>query len=515
MRRGKCLAALLAVMTVISLTALGAGYGDVKKGSWYYNDIEDMSGRGLLRGYPDGSFRPDATITAAEFVTVVVRCAGEERGSSGGHWASGSMSAALEKGWYDWDELPPMGESFDRPISRQLAVKILMNGLLPGVTGEWSLSEGISDFSALSGRYYNCVLAAYSCGVARGDESGRFRPEAGLSRAEACALINRALKLRGGETPAKPPEKEPEKITPAVRGGVSQNGRLRVIGTQLCNEKGEAVVLRGMSSHGLQWYGNFASEEAIAATAEYGANVFRLAMYTAEGGYLSDPQAMKEKVTKGVEAAVGCDMYVIIDWHILSDGDPMSHVAEAESFFAEMAEKYKDQPAVIYEICNEPNGGVTWQGNIKPYAERVVAAIRAHDKNGVILIGSGTWSQDVHTAAVDPVKGDNLMYTCHFYAGTHGGWLRERIDGAIKAGLPIFVSEWGASKADGSGGVFERETEEWLAFLNERKISWCGWSLCDKNETSAALVPGASPAGGFSERELSPSGKLVFKHFKD
>lgn len=512
MWRGKGRAALLAAVLIIGMFACGAGYGDVTKGSWYYGDITEMSAAGLLKGYPDGSFRPNGTITAAEFTAIVCRCAGISGGAERGHWAGGYMVSALEKSWYDWDELPPTGEKYDRPISRQLAVKIVMNGLLPDRAGEWELSKSITDFSSLNGRYYNSVLAAYSCGVARGDETGRFRPEEGLSRAEACALINRALKLNGGS-----PEKEPEQTEepPAVRGGVSQNGRLKVVGAQLCNEKGEPVILRGMSSHGLQWYGNYASQQAMAATAEHGANVFRLAMYTAEGGYLSDPTGMKDKVTKGVEAAVKSDMYVIIDWHILSDGDPMNHVAEAESFFSEMAERYKDQPAIIYEICNEPNGGVTWQSNIKPYAERIVAAIRAHDKEGIILIGSGTWSQDIHTAAGDPLKGENLMYTCHFYAGTHGSWLRDRIDGVLKAGLPVFVSEWGTSAADGSGGVFERETEEWLAFLNERRISWCNWSLCDKNETSAALTPGASPEGGFDENEISPSGRIVFKHFKD
>ena len=124
------------------------------------------------------------------------------------------------------------------------------------------------------------------------------------------------------------------------QGGVNQNGRLQVIGTQLCNADGQPVVLRGMSSHGLQWYGQFTSAQAMANTAEYGANVFRLAMYTAEGGYLSQP-GLKETVKNGVNAAIQNDMYVIIDWHILSDGNPMTNLEEAKAFFKEMAQLYK------------------------------------------------------------------------------------------------------------------------------------------------------------------------------
>ena len=272
------------------------------------------------------------------------------------------------------------------------------------------------------------------------------------------------------------------------------------------------MVLRGMSSHGLQWYGQFASSQAMKNTADAGANVFRLAMYTGEGGYLSQKETIKEKVTRGVEAAVENDMYVIIDWHILSDGDPMEHVEEAVAFFSEMAQKYADTPNVIYEICNEPNGNVSWSGNVKPYAERVVAAIREHS-TGIILIGSPTWSQDIHLAADDPVEGDNLMYTLHFYAGTHGKELQDRMEVALGKGLPLFVSEWGTSRADGSGGVFPEESQAWLELLKKHNISWCGWSLCDKDETSAALKPGTSPDKAWTVEDLSDSGKIMFEAF--
>ncbi len=510
---------VLCFIMLLGLFAYAAGAGktfsDVSPGSWYYDAVTQMSSSGVLGGYPDNTFRPSKTVTGAEFVAITARQAGLENStSSSPHWASGYLDAALNSGWYDWDELPPTGEKYDQPIPRQLAVKILMKALLPDAHGSYDTEASkISDLSSLDGRYYDPVFAAYANGIVAGDAStGNFRPKDGLSRAEACMLIQRAAS-KSGAAPVAPLTPEPPETQSVVRGGISENGRLQVTGTQLCNSKGEPVILRGMSTHGMQWYGGFASSGAIKTTAEYGANLFRIAMYTSEGGYLSNPEQIKKQVFAAVDAAAANDMYAIIDWHILSDGDPMSHVNEAKAFFNEASSRYKNSPAVLYEICNEPNGNVTWAGNIKPYAEQIVSVIRQNDPFGVILIGSGTWSQDILDPASDPVTGTNLMYTCHFYAGTHGSWLRERIDAAIQKGIPVFISEWGTSAADGNGGVFLGESAKWLEFLNARNISWANWSLCDKNESSSALLPGASRNGGWTQENLSESGRFVFQHF--
>ncbi len=510
------LAVLLLWGLLAGIPAQAAGYPDVKPGAWYEPPITKMTEKRYLAGYPDGTFQPERTISASEFVSVVARCKGIPKGTGpSSHWASGWMQQALDKGWYDWDEIPPTGELFEKPITRQLAVKIVMRALLPDARGDYNTeSPKIRDFASLNGRYYEAVLAAYATKVVVGDDSGNFRPESRLSRAEACAIIQRALD-RAGDLPAYTPggPDTPSGPVETIQGGVSENGWLQVKGTQLCNEKGSPVALHGMSSHGIQWFGQFASRQAIANTAGFGANLFRVAMYTGENGYLSQPDAIKKQAIAAMDAAIAQDMYVIIDWHILSDGNPMSHVEEAEAFFTEIAKRYKDQPAVLYEICNEPNGGADWARDIKPYAQRLVKAIRAQSPKGVILIGSSTWSQDVHLAAADPVQGSNLLYTLHFYAGTHGQGLRDRIDQAMAKGLPIFVSEWGASRADGSGGVFLDESAQWLDFLEKRGISWANWSLCDKDETSAALRPGTPATRAWTQDDLTQSGKFVFSRF--
>lgn len=511
-----CLSVFIAAVALCtSVFAASSSFGDVKPGDWFYENVAYMAEHGYIVGYPNGNFGPGDVISSSQLVSIVARVRGLEKSpAQNSHWAGGVLQTALNMGWYDWDEIPPTAETYDKPITRQLAVKIIMKAFAPELRGDYNTETAkIRDFSDLDGRYYEPVIAAYSAGIVSGNDRGEFKPKSSLTRSEACALIYRAIQKLDVETPPyKPGEDEKPTVTP-ISGGVSENGRLQVIGTQLCNERGEPVVLRGMSSHGIQWFPQFLSKESISSTAAYGANLFRVAMYTEESGYISNRE-IKKTLISAIDTALSLDMYTIIDWHILSDGNPMTHLSEAKEFFAEMAERYKDSPGVIYEICNEPNGGISWSGNVKPYAEELISTIRAIDEKAVILVGSPTWSQDLHEAAKSPLDAENIMYTCHFYAGTHTSWLRDRIDSAIKQGLPVFISEWGASDASGGGGVYLDEAKVWLDFLDKRGISWANWSLCDKPESSAALKPGVNVSDGILENELTESGKFVFSRFK-
>lgn len=294
----------------------------------------------------------------------------------------------------------------------------------------------------------------------------------------------------------------------AAENYVSKNGNLQVIGTNLCNKNGNPIQLKGMSSHGLQWYSNYVNENTLKEIRDkWGANVIRTSMYVDEGGYLSNPDQMKQKVINVVDTATSLGMYVIIDWHILNPGDPNISVDESKKFFKEMATKYANSENVMYEICNEPNG-VDWS-TVKKYANQVIPVIRSVDPDNIIICGTPTWSQDVDIASADKLNYKNIMYALHFYSGTHKQSLRDKVSTALKNGIAIFASEWGTSDASGNGGPYLEEAKLWMDFLNKNNISWCNWSLCDKAETSAALNPGASTSGNWSDSNLSESGKFV------
>ncbi len=300
---------------------------------------------------------------------------------------------------------------------------------------------------------------------------------------------------------------------------VAKHGWLRIDGSRLVDASGAGVQLRGMSTMGLQWAGGIVNDAAFKALAlDWKADLVRLAMYVGEGGYATDP-SVKDTLMKGIDLALRDGLYVIVDWHVLSPGNPNDPLYQgADAFFAEVAKKYGTYPNIIYEIMNEPNGPLSWKRDLKPYAERLVSEIRALAPDNLIIVGSGKWSQDVNTAADDPLAGQNIAYTVHFYAGTHGAALRSKIQYALDKGVAVFCTEWGTSLASGNGGPFLDQSRDWLRFLDQRGISWINWSLSGKAETSAAfksgtsLVPSRAGAGGFpvwGDDELSASGAFV------
>lgn len=291
-------------------------------------------------------------------------------------------------------------------------------------------------------------------------------------------------------------------------------GWIKVNGSTLQNENGEQVQLRGISSHGIAWFSDLITYENLQYLKdEWNINVFRIAMYTDPNasGYISNPELNKQKVNDIVEMAKSLNLYVIIDWHILNDNNPQIYQSQANEFFDEMSKKYADTPNVIYEICNEPNGSdVKWDYNIKPYAEEIVKTIRANSQKSIIIVGTGNWSQNVNEAADNPINDSNVVYTCHFYAGSHGRELQEKIDYCTSKNIPVFVSECGMTDASGAGAIYEKEFRDWINYLNSKNISWLFWSLSNKDEASSIFTPQYNSTIGASQDEyLSETGKIV------
>ena len=307
--------------------------------------------------------------------------------------------------------------------------------------------------------------------------------------------------------PAPAPRLPP--MRPTSPQPVARWGRLQVRGGQLLDQAGHPVQLCGMSSHGLQWYPAFANAQALRWLRDaWGATVFRAAVYTREGGIVDQPRGL-DRVHSAIDAAIAEGMYIVVDWHILSDGDPTTHQAEAVAFFTHIARRYGRHPNILYEICNEPNGNITWEHHVLPYANTVIAAIRAIDPHNVILVGSPNWSQDIHIASQTPPRDANTMLTFHIYAGTHPLAWAARIREAQERGVGVFVSEWGATRSDGAGGIHEAAARAWVQAFDRAGVSWIGWNLSDKDEASAALRRGAPPEGGWTSRHLTPSGALM------
>lgn len=306
---------------------------------------------------------------------------------------------------------------------------------------------------------------------------------------------------------------DPKGTTP-----VSQHGQLSVKNGQLVDKSGKGYQLRGMSTHGLTWFPEFVNESAFRTLRDdWNTNVVRLAMYVDEWGngqcYMGNKSGSLELLEKGVDICIKLDMYVIIDWHVLNPGDPSKYTNEAKSFFETVSKRYAKYPNVIYEICNEPNGGASWSGNIKPYAEKIIPVIRKNAPNSVIIVGTPTWSQEIDKPLSDPLNYKNVMYAFHFYAATHAG-LRSNVENCVAQGLPVFVSEFGTCDASGGGANDFNETQKWLSYFDKQGISYCNWSICNKDETCSVLRPGTSANGNWSESDLTENGKWIHNWLK-
>lgn len=374
------------------------------------------------------------------------------------------------------------------------------------------------------------VLAALStCALAGcGKQNAANETTAPSSEAPSAAITETVSESTAASEQASVPETsetqpaESENVTPETTSvdastPYGQHGALHVENGKLTDENGSTVQLYGMSTHGIAWFPQYINYDSFRTLRDdWNTNCIRLAMYTAEyGGYCAggDKEQLKQLVKDGVSYATELGMYVIVDWHILSDCDPNQNKDEAIAFFREMAEAFADHDNVLYEICNEPNGGTSWDG-IKSYAEEVIPVIRAQKPDAVILVGTPTWSQEIDKAAASPLDDSNVMYTLHFYAGTHKDDLRSRLETCVQNGLPVFVSEFGMCDASGNGANDFDSTTKWLDLLNKYQISFCCWNLANKDESSSVFKASSTALSDWTDEDFNESGRWIRDYFR-
>ncbi|MDF6018607.1 cellulase family glycosylhydrolase [Streptomyces sp. JH34] len=302
---------------------------------------------------------------------------------------------------------------------------------------------------------------------------------------------------------------------PVAGTPVEVNGQLHVCGVHLCNQYNRPVQLRGMSTHGIQWFGRCYDAASLDALAnDWKSDLLRISMYVQEDGYETDPAGFTNRVNALVDMAEARGMYALIDFHTLTPGDPNYNLDRARTFFASVAARNAGKKNVIYEIANEPNG-VSWSA-VKSYAERVIPVVRAADPDGVVIVGTRGWSSlgvsdgsDESEVVNNPVNATNLMYAFHFYAASHKDSYRSTLSRAASR-LPLFVTEFGTVSATGGGAMDVASTTAWLDLLDQLKISYANWTYSDAPESSAAFRPGTCGGGDYSgSGVLTESGALL------
>ena len=296
-----------------------------------------------------------------------------------------------------------------------------------------------------------------------------------------------------------------------------KHGALHVDGLQVKDKYDQPFTLRGASTHGMHWGDGetFLNKTAFQNLRdEWGVNMVRLVSYVTQGGYTDGAKDKLDKhIREGVSDLTDLGMYAIIDWHVHAE-NPNDKKSEAIQFFDTYSKMYKDQSNIIYEICNEPTG-TPWN-QLRPYAVDVVNTIRANDPDAIIVVGTNTWSQDVDEVATNggKINDRNVMYTIHFYSGSHGESLREKVRTALKAGTPVFCTEFGVCDASGNGGFNLEEADRWIDFFEENGISYCCWSLSKKNESASMLSPECNKVNGFTNADLGATGAWLINTYR-
>jgi endoglucanase len=345
-----------------------------------------------------------------------------------------------------------------------------------------------------SGDPINCTVNGASCG------GGSTPP---TSQAPSSRPPSNPPSSRPPSNPpsSRPPSNPPSSVPPATGNTpVARYGQLRVCGTTMCDKNGNRVQLRGISSMWLNWESQPYAENLQALTwmrDNWNLQVIRAAMgVEPSGAYLSNPTKARGQVEQIINNAVTAGVYVIVDYHA---HEAANNTSAASAFFSDLARRYGHLPNVIWETFNEPLQ-VSWTGVLKPYHQTVVNAIRASDPDNIIVLGTPQWSQGVVEASQSPLSGTNLMYTLHFYSCTHTQWLRTAGETAMRAGLALFVTEWGASHADGGldGVLCDAEGQVWVDWMRTNGISWTAWKLDVGSDTTNLLSPGAPVTGGWN-----------------
>ena len=311
------------------------------------------------------------------------------------------------------------------------------------------------------------------------------------------------------------------KDTPYAETPVGKHGRLHLAKVDgygnapvIVDQYGKPFQMRGASTHGVQWFPEYINKGAMQTLRdEWGVNLLRMACYVTQyNGYTNGGQSLIDsKIVEGVQAAKELGMYVIVDWHIHEE-NPHTTKTVAEQFFKKYATLYKDYDNVIFEICNEPTG-VQWYtgGNdLYSYCKDIAGIIRDCGSKALIVCGTNNWSQDVEDVAKKPLKDDgfeDIMYTFHFYSGTHYEDKRQKVRTAVAAGTPIFVTEFGICDASGNGGYDTANADEWIEFLDSMNISYACWSFCNKGESASYLKTSCNKTtGGVEESDLTTTG---------
>lgn len=176
-----------------------SGFTDVQPGDWFYEDVMALAERNLMTGYPDRTFKPDASIRVDEFVKILLSALGESvEPSTSGYWAEEIIAAAVEHGIIHEGEF----STCTRKITRGEMARMILRAAELGGNPKWHLVVPdnyldyallLTDLDQLSHDEQDLALRIFTAGIITGTADNSFNYHAPASRAEAGVIMMRFL----------------------------------------------------------------------------------------------------------------------------------------------------------------------------------------------------------------------------------------------------------------------------------------------------------------------------------
>ena len=305
-----------------------------------------------------------------------------------------------------------------------------------------------------------------------------------------------------------PPEKPDRSKWPA---------EIKVVGNRLRDAEGNEVWLQGVNAGGLETlpHDKQALKSVVVAIDDWKANCVRLPMndtfWYGKSPYQKDGGAeYRATIDQAIVLAANRGAYIVIDLHRFR-----APTQEHADFWKDFAASYKDHPAVLFDLFNEPHG-VSWevwrngglvgkkegvdesaflseeekrknQGFHSVGMQGLVDAVRSTGAKNVVIAGGVFWCNDLtgiaEGYALEDKSGHGVMYSWHTY-NWHKGWEKKVLPTAAKH--PIFVGELGADikKMDFIPAADQEDPYTWvpdmLGFIQKHRLNWTGWCMHPK-----------------------------------
>lgn len=204
MRKNIYLTGLLIIIFICCNPLVAYAFSDTRQ-HWAAPQIDHLNNRELISGYPDKSYRPNAYVNRAEFITLIINALNKSAEAkqlfngephfrdARNHWARGYMELAYELNIAHGDEQSYFHPA--APVSREEAVTMMVNSLR--VSTKDLPAADFTDSSEISAWALKSVDYAVSRGIISGYPDNSFKPKQYLTRAEVAVLLEQFLALQG------------------------------------------------------------------------------------------------------------------------------------------------------------------------------------------------------------------------------------------------------------------------------------------------------------------------------